>query len=162
MTTDEIRTIAVEIRDRGGGDPGVQAEVRRDQTRLRARGGGGLHRQGATGGGSTLKAQRCALEDEMPRSINNKCKECRVRYPNRSRGLCSACYQKPEVRMRYVVAAYCEQGLGLFMAGDEGRLKDCRPTTALPGTLRKLAVLRGRARRREKLHHPLDARHDVA
>ena len=34
------------------------------------------------------------------------------------------------------------------------------PTTALPGTMEKLLVMRERAKLRQQLHHPLDARRD--
>lgn len=76
---------------------------------------------------------------------------------NRPRGLCWSCYYAPGVRDRYPsTSKYARRGAGNGFGG--GAMPT--PTAALPGTPEKLAVLAGRAARKERLWHPLDADYD--
>jgi hypothetical protein len=51
---------------------------------------------------------------------------------------------------------YTVRGHGAVGHGESPLPKE--PTTALPGSEEKIAVMMERAKRRENLHHPLDAR----
>lgn len=88
------------------------------------------------------------------------CRHCHHRKVRPgSRGLCSACYYGPNsVRHEYASGSpFARRGVG---HGRDLGLKLPKPTTALPGTKAKLAVLAERAARGLALHHPDDARED--
>lgn len=81
------------------------------------------------------------------------CQHCHENYVNRPRGLCWTCYYTPGVKDLYPPPSkYCVMGLGLT----EPKNKPI-PTTAMPGTAEKVAVLCQRAERGEALWHPRDA-----
>jgi hypothetical protein len=83
------------------------------------------------------------------------CRHCNRTKANRPRGLCWSCYYKPGVREQYPsTSKYAHRGVGDF----NGRAKlPSAPTSALPGTPEKVAVLMERARLKQSLWHPLDA-----
>jgi hypothetical protein len=83
------------------------------------------------------------------------CRHCGRERAARPRGLCWTCYQTLEIRRQYAslskfgrrgVLDFC--GLGQLPAA---------PTSALPGSIEKVAILQQRASRRESLWHPEDA-----
>jgi hypothetical protein len=78
------------------------------------------------------------------------CRHCKQECRRlRARGLCCDCFYQPEIRQQYpLLATLAERG---------GAMPE--PTDALPGTPEKVAVLEERARRRQALFHPLDARY---
>ncbi len=83
------------------------------------------------------------------------CRHCQRSKVNRPRGLCWSCYYRPGIRDRYPSASkFARRGLGNFYAS--APLPS--PTAALPGSLEKLAVLEERARLKQSLFHPDDAR----
>lgn len=83
------------------------------------------------------------------------CRHCQETNANRPRGLCWTCYYQPDVRERYgPVSKYGRRGLGNFN-GNTGL--PAFPTTALPGSAEKIAILEQRARLRQSLFHPEDA-----
>jgi len=74
---------------------------------------------------------------------------------NRPRGLCWSCYYTPGVRELYPsTSKFARRGVKDF----NGRARLPEPTSALPGTPEKVAVLELRARLGQQLWHPLDAR----
>jgi hypothetical protein len=86
------------------------------------------------------------------------CLHCRLRPFNRPRGLCWACYYAPGVRGRYESGSkFSRRGVGNF----SGKAAAPEPTDAMPGTARKVAVMRRRAANAEDLFHPRDARREV-
>ena len=87
------------------------------------------------------------------------CRHCSERVVTRPRGLCWACYYRPDgLRHQYQSGSpHARRGVG---NGNGLGLALPRPTTALPGTREKLAVLAERAARGLALHHPDDARED--
>src|SRR5437660_1427365 len=88
------------------------------------------------------------------------CRHCGQRPSNRPRGLCWTCYYTPGVRDRYPsTSKFGRRGVGDF--NGEGMLPPV-PTHALPGSLEKVAILEERARMRQALWHPQDARADNA
>jgi hypothetical protein len=83
------------------------------------------------------------------------CRHCRMVKSNRPRGLCWSCYYTPGVRDQYPsTSKFARRGVGNF--NRRTKLPPC-PTSALPGTLEKVAVLEERARLGVSLWHPLDA-----
>jgi hypothetical protein len=74
---------------------------------------------------------------------------------NRPRGLCWNCYYTPGLRDRYVSTSKYGYRADPDFNG-RPRLADV-PTSALPGTPEKVAVLAERARARLALFHPDDA-----
>lgn len=68
------------------------------------------------------------------------------------RGLCFACFLDRSIRERYPTLVDCNND---SVRTGSGRLPD-HPTSALPGTPEKIAVLRRRAQRGEVLFHPSD------
>jgi hypothetical protein len=84
-----------------------------------------------------------------------KCRHCGRGEVNRPRGLCWSCYYTPGLRERYPsTSKFARRGVGNF----HGRVElPSEPTTALPGTPEKVAVLEQRALSRQALWHPLDA-----
>lgn len=84
------------------------------------------------------------------------CRHCQKNKPNRPRGLCWSCYYTPGVRDRYPsTSKFAHRGIGDF----NGKAKSPpTPTDALPGTPEKVAVLCERARLKQALWHPNDAK----
>src|SRR5206468_1886992 len=83
------------------------------------------------------------------------CRHCNRVKANRPRGLCWSCYYSPGVRERYPsTSKFARRGVDDF--NGRAPLPPC-PTTALPGTPEKLAVLMQRARLKQALWHPQDA-----
>lgn len=82
------------------------------------------------------------------------CRHCGKRKPARwKRGLCLGCYRDRAVRALYPpVSRYAVRGV----RDSHGRRPLPAPTEALPGTPEKVAVLAGRAARRQQLFHPDD------
>ena len=88
-------------------------------------------------------------------AICRHCTKCKV---NRPRGLCWSCYYTPGVKDLYPsTSKYARRGVGNF--NGLAPLPP-EPTTALPGTPEKAAVLAERARLKLALWHPLDAKHE--
>ena len=82
------------------------------------------------------------------------CRHCNKVKSNRPRGLCWSCYYRPGVRALYPsTSKFARRGIGDF----NGRAPLPAPTSALPGTPEKIAVLEQRARLRQSLWHPDDA-----
>lgn len=84
------------------------------------------------------------------------CRHCgRNKADYGRRGLCWGCHQNPDVRAGYGMADVPtnRRGEGLHR-GDNLPLPV--PTAARAGTAEKMAVLAGRVRNREQLHHPGD------
>jgi hypothetical protein len=83
------------------------------------------------------------------------CKHCQKKKVNRPRGLCWNCYYLPGVKEGYESGSkFAFRGLG---QGFNPRLTVCEPTSAMPGTSEKLAVLCQRARLGQELWHADDA-----
>jgi hypothetical protein len=86
------------------------------------------------------------------------CKHCETCKVNRPRGLCWACYYKPGVKDMYPsTSKYARRGVGNFTGNAPIAPM---PTSYAPGTPEKMAVLEERARNRQALWHPLDAKHE--
>jgi hypothetical protein len=87
------------------------------------------------------------------------CRHCHVSRSNRPRGLCWTCYYTPGVRTLYPsTSKFARRGLDDFC----GRASSpSRPTSAIPGSLEKLAILEQRARLHQALWHPQDAPMDA-
>lgn len=85
------------------------------------------------------------------------CQHCRLRYPNRPRGLCSRCDRLPGVRERYTTTnRYNRRGVGLTN-------RTALPTEATncpPGTLCKVIVMARRALAGVSVFHPGDAQQE--
>ncbi len=83
------------------------------------------------------------------------CRHCNRVESNRPRGLCWSCYYRPGVRDLYPsTSKYAHRGLGNFNGRAQLALQ---PTSALPGTVEKVAILCERARLGQALWHPEDA-----
>jgi hypothetical protein len=86
------------------------------------------------------------------------CRHCNCVRANRPRGLCWSCYYRPGVRDLYPsTSKFARRGIDDFTG--KAALPS-GPTRALPGSPEKVAVLEQRARLRQSLWHPLDARND--
>jgi hypothetical protein len=87
------------------------------------------------------------------------CRHCQKTKANRPRGLCWSCYYTPGVREQFPsTSKFARRGVRDF----NGKTRMPEPTSALPGTLEKVAVLAERARLGLSLWHPLDARLESA
>jgi hypothetical protein len=87
------------------------------------------------------------------------CRHCQRVQSNRPRGLCWSCYYKPGVREMYPsTSKFARRGVGNF--NGQSSLA-AQPTSALPGTPEKVAILEERARLGLSLWHPLDAPMDA-
>ncbi len=87
------------------------------------------------------------------------CRHCQRVRSNRPRGLCWACYYTPGVREQYpITSKFARRGVGDFYGPAP---LPAMPTSALPGTQEKVAVLEERARMRQNLWHPADGPVDV-
>lgn len=89
------------------------------------------------------------------------CRHCRKGLATRSRGLCYRCYYGRGVRALYPsTSKYARHGVEDF--NGRTRLPDF-PTTAMPGSPEKIAILQQRAELGVALWHPddelLDRRH---
>lgn len=85
------------------------------------------------------------------------CRHCKKSKVNRPRGLCWSCYYTDGVKDQYPsTSKYARRGVGNF----NGNAPLPEPTTAPPGTPEKMAVLEERARLKQALWHPLDARYE--
>ena len=85
-------------------------------------------------------------------AICRHCQKCKV---NRPRGLCWSCYYTDGVKELYPsTSKYARRGVGNF----NGNAPLPEPTSAAPGTPEKMAVLEMRAKLKQALWHPLDAR----
>lgn len=82
------------------------------------------------------------------------CRHCKVRIVTRPRGLCWGCYGRPEVKGLYPTSDNRHNQKGL---GEHYPTSNSDPTTAPPGSLAKMKVLRKRLESREELFHPADA-----
>lgn len=88
-------------------------------------------------------------------AICRHCHKCKV---NRPRGLCWSCYYTPGVKEQYPsTSKYARRGVGNF--NGNAPLPPL-PTTAPPGSPEKLKVLEERARLKQALFHPADARYE--
>jgi hypothetical protein len=83
------------------------------------------------------------------------CRHCQRVKSNRPRGLCWSCYYTPGVREMFPsTSKFARRGVADF----NGRIVlPSAPTSALPGSAEKVAVLEERARLGQSLWHPLDA-----
>ncbi len=87
-----------------------------------------------------------------------RCKHCDLLRKVRCRGLCQACYDRPEIRILHGPISPC--GWRGLANGYRSRLREPEPTTHLPGTPEKVEVMRARVERGEHLYSPHDAKHD--
>lgn len=86
------------------------------------------------------------------------CRHCRKSSVNRPRGLCWSCYYHPGVKELYPsTSKYARRGVGNFAGAAP---LPPNPTTAIPGTPAKVAVLEQRAKLGQALYHPADARYE--
>jgi hypothetical protein len=85
------------------------------------------------------------------------CGHCSLLLALRPRGLCTRCYNNPEVRDCYPTSrpANGERTGDNPSRVGKGRLPP-RPVPYLPGTREKIAVMRDRASDGYQLFHPLD------
>lgn len=84
------------------------------------------------------------------------CKHCQKAKVNRPRGLCWSCYYTDGVKDQYPsTSKYARRGVGNFT----GNAPLPEPTTAAPGTPEKMAVLELRAKLKQALWHPHDAKY---
>lgn len=84
------------------------------------------------------------------------CRHCHTGRGNRAKGLCWRCSRSPDVRDRYPsTSKYTRRGLGHFSGVAP---LPTEPTLHPPGSAGKLAVMSERARRKQCLFHPDDAR----
>src|SRR5438876_1078072 len=88
------------------------------------------------------------------------CRHCRIARASRPRGLCWKCFYTPGVRDRYPTSdKKCgRRGIADFYGRHRA---PSVPTSALPGTPEKVAVLMERAEQRQSLWHPEDATLDL-
>lgn len=83
------------------------------------------------------------------------CVHCQGVDDQRASGLCWRCYDDAEIRILYTLAYV---GVGVDIGMGEPDLPD-RPTTAYPGTVDKIKVMRRRANQGRAIFHPEDIRH---
>ena len=89
--------------------------------------------------------------------MNMICRNCTKCKVNRPRGLCWSCYYTPGVKELYPsTSKYARRGVGNFNGNAP---LPAAATTAAPGTPEKLAVLELRAKLKQSLFHPEDARY---
>lgn len=95
------------------------------------------------------------------------CRGCKINRVQKPRGLCCRCYNDLELRMKSPpVSPFGNRGHGIDSIDSCGevyqpsrRLPE-RPTSAIPGSPEKIAVLEERARCGRLLFHPDDLRLD--
>ncbi len=102
--------------------------------------------------GRTLYSRR-EKDEILAVDPNRRCRHC-GKWRCKPRGLCYACYITPEIQERYVSAhKSARRGIRDFCGGS---LPLPVPTTALPGSEEKIAVLEDRAMRGKALWHEAD------
>lgn len=85
-----------------------------------------------------------------------KCRHCRERLVNRSRGLCWACFYTPGVKELYPpTSVYANRGVGNENATSRPPAEPCLNP---PGSEGRIETLTARAKRGEGLFHEGDAR----
>lgn len=85
------------------------------------------------------------------------CKHCTKAAVNRPRGLCWGCYYTPGLKEKYPsTSKYARRGRGGSKMGELPL--PSFPTSALPGTEEKLAVMEARSKAGEAIFHPDDAK----
>lgn len=83
------------------------------------------------------------------------CRHCANAPATRPRQLCRACYKTPGVRDLYPsTSKFGRRGHGNFNGNSP---LPARPTSAVPGTPEKIAILEQRAELKLSLWHPEDA-----
>ena len=83
------------------------------------------------------------------------CRHCQKGNASRPRRLCWICYEAPGVRALYPpTSKYAQRGVANFNGAAP---LPPFPTSALPGSPEKIAVLMDRAEKRLSLWHPDDA-----
>lgn len=85
-----------------------------------------------------------------------RCRHCLRFRPVYARALCSACYQRLEIRALYPVDSARGQKCPTPNFSGEAKVAK-RPTSKLPGTPEKQRVMSARLMRGEALRHPDDA-----
>ncbi len=85
------------------------------------------------------------------------CRHCHQHPIHRPRGLCWACWHDLAIREQYPPATG-KRWTASSIRDFNGRAGTPGITRALPRTPRKVLVLARRARLRQALHHPKDAR----
>lgn len=104
--------------------------------------------------------QETAKRREKAASGRPICVHCSKNVANRPRGLCWTCYYTPGVKeLHPSTSKYARRGVGNFAGAAP---LAASPTDALPGTPEKLAVMQQRARLKQQIFHPLDAKRPVA
>ena len=89
----------------------------------------------------------------MKCQVCRHCQKCKV---NRPRGLCWSCYYTPGVKDLYPsTSKFARRGVGNFSGAAP---LPTHVTSTLPGSREKLAILIERARLKQSLFHPDDAR----
>lgn len=84
------------------------------------------------------------------------CRHCAKANVNRPRGLCWACYYTSGVKEQYPSESkYAKRGVGNFSGVAP---LPSFPCFCAPGTPEKLAVLEERAKKKQQVFHPADAR----
>ena len=83
------------------------------------------------------------------------CRHCNAKPVSRPRGLCWACYYTPAIRRMYEPVK-TRNTAPPSKVGLEEPKRTPPPTTAQPGSPRKVHVLERRAKYGYMLHHPLD------
>lgn len=84
------------------------------------------------------------------------CGHCQARVVSRPRGLCVHCYNIPKIRATRVsknAEHYIEKATKIDSTWV--------PTTALPGSEEKIAIMQKRFARRQPIFHPKDASYDI-
>jgi hypothetical protein len=82
------------------------------------------------------------------------CRHCQQANISRPRRLCWSCYYTPGIRDLYpTTSKFGRRGPGNFFG--QAPMPPF-PTSAMPGTPEKIALLMQRAQQRQQLFHPLD------
>jgi hypothetical protein len=84
--------------------------------------------------------------------VNPICRHCATSRADRPRGLCRDCHATPGIKELYPCRRDCADRAG-------GAPLPAAPTAAAPGTPEKLAVLEQRAKMKQAMFHPADARY---
>lgn len=93
-----------------------------------------------------------ATEDFLPKI----CVHCKKSKVNRPKNLCWNCYYTPGVKDLYPSnSKFSRRGIG---NGCHPVKRPRKPTTAPPGSLRKMRVMLNRIKRLETVDHPRDAK----
>jgi hypothetical protein len=86
------------------------------------------------------------------------CRHCQKSKVNRPRGLCWSCYYQPGIREQYPsTSKFARRGIANFYG--RAPLPNCA-TSAIPGSIEKIAILAARAENRQSLWHPDDVSFD--